>query len=75
VLEPNIVGAGVTRRQNPFIGRELDTRPYNIVVNAAVRQQIVASSPATKLSIGSNRSELAGLQIDTPPPSGQSEDR
>lgn len=24
VLEPNIVGAGVTRRQNPFIGREFE---------------------------------------------------
>ena len=51
VLEPNIVGAGITRRQNPFIGREFDTRPYDIVVNASVGQRLVASSPATKLSI------------------------
>ena len=48
VLEPNIVGAGVTARQNPFIGRELATLPYNVVVIASVGQQIVASSPPAK---------------------------
>lgn len=52
VLEPNIVGAGVTVRTNPFIGRELAIRPYNIVINASVGQTIVASSPAMQLSIG-----------------------
>ncbi|MCZ6678545.1 MAG: pre-peptidase C-terminal domain-containing protein [Candidatus Poribacteria bacterium] len=54
ILEPVIVGAGVTVRQNPFIGRELDVRPYNIVVNGSVGQRRVASSPAVQLSIGKN---------------------
>ena len=52
MLEPVIVGAGITQRQNPFIGRELDTRPYNIVVNGSVGQTLIASSPAVQLSIG-----------------------
>ena len=51
VLEPVIVGAGVTVRQNPFIGRELASRPYNIVVNASVGENVVTSSPAVQLSI------------------------
>ena len=57
VLEPNIVGAGITARQNPFMGRELATLPYNVVVTASVGQRIVASSPPAKLSIGVNDSD------------------
>ena len=56
VLEPNIVGFGVAARENPFVGRELATLPYNVVVTASVGQQIVASSPPAKLSIGTNGS-------------------
>ncbi|HIM11043.1 TPA: hypothetical protein EYM26_09575 [Candidatus Poribacteria bacterium] len=49
---PNIVGSGVgNQRQNPFVGRELAVSPYNIVVNASVGNQLVASSPVTKLLI------------------------
>ena len=64
VLEPNIVGAGVTARQNPFIGRELATLPYNVVVIASVGQQIIASSPPAKLSIGVNDSDAAQISAD-----------
>ena len=64
VLEPNIVGAGVTARQNPFIGRELATLPYNVVVTASIGQQIVASSPPAKLSIGVNDSDAAQMSMD-----------
>ena len=60
VLEPVIVGVGITRRQNPFIGRELDTRPYNIVVNGSVGQRRVASSPAVQLSIGKDQGREIG---------------
>ena len=56
VLEPNIVGFGITARENPFVGRELATLPYNVVVTASVGQRIVASSPPAKLSIGTNGS-------------------
>lgn len=52
VIEPVIVGAGITARENPFVGRELATLPYNVVVTASVGQQIVASSPPAKLSVG-----------------------
>ena len=64
VLEPNIVGAGVTARQNPFIGRELATLPYNVVVTASVGQQIIASSPPAKLSIGVNDSDATQMSAD-----------
>ncbi len=60
VLEPVIVGVGITRRQNPFIGRELDTRPYNIVVNGSVGQRRVASSPAVQLLIGKDQGREIG---------------
>jgi len=59
VLEPNIVDAGNAERQNPFIGRELAILPYNVVVIASVGQKVVASTPPTKLSIGSNGAEVA----------------
>ena len=64
VLEPIIIGVGVTARQNPFIGRELATLPYNVVVIASVGQQIVASSPPAKLSIGVNGSGAAQISAD-----------
>ncbi|MDE0298331.1 MAG: cytochrome c [Candidatus Poribacteria bacterium] len=56
VIEPNIVGFGITARENPFVGRELATLPYNVVVTASVGQRIVASSPPAKLTIGTNES-------------------
>ncbi len=53
VLLPNIVGSGRTEeRQNPFIGRELDVLPYDVVVTASVGQKVIASTPPAKLSIG-----------------------
>ena len=64
VLEPNIVGFGVTARENPFIGRELATLPYNVVVTASVGQRIVASSPPAKLSIGDNGDDAAQVSTD-----------
>ena len=52
-LIPNIVASGNNElRRNPFIGTQ-QTRPYIVVVNAAVGQRIVASSPAIKLWLGS----------------------
>ena len=64
VLEPNIVGAGVAARQNPFIGRELATLPYNVVVTASVGQRIIASSPPAKLSIGVNGTDATRMSAD-----------
>ena len=64
VLEPNIVGFGITARENPFIGRELATLPYNVVVTASVGQRIVASSPPAKLSIGDNGDDAAQVSTD-----------
>ena len=64
VLEPNIVGFGVVARENPFMGRELATLPYNVVVTASVGQQIVASSPPAKLSIGVNDVDAEQMSTD-----------
>ena len=64
VLEPIIVGAGVTARQNPFIGRELATLPYNVVVTASVGQQIVASSPPAKLYVGASAADATQTSAD-----------
>ena len=52
-LVPNIVATGNNElRRNPFIGTQ-QTRPYTVVVNAAVGQRRIASSPAIKLWLGS----------------------
>ena len=64
VLEPSIVGFGVTERLNPFMGRELATLPYNVVVTASVGQQIIASSPPAKLSIGVNDADAEQMSTD-----------
>ena len=53
MLEPNIISSGTNLlRRNPFIGRQLNTIPYTVVVNASIGQQVIASSPAMKLTIG-----------------------
>ncbi len=64
VLEPIIVGAGITARQNPFMGRELATLPYNVVVTASVGQQIIASSPPAKLFVGASPADAAEISAD-----------
>ena len=64
VLEPIIVGAGITARQNPFMGRELATLPYNVVVTASVGQQIIASSPPAKLFVGATPADAAEISAD-----------
>ena len=63
-LVPNIVATGNNElRRNPFIGTQ-QTRPYTVVVNAAVGQRRIASSPAIKLWLGSrpdtDQDELLG---------------
>lgn len=60
---PNIISAGSNQlRRNPFIGN-LQTRPYTVVINAAIGQRRVASSPAIKLWLGtSNTTEQARLE-------------
>ena len=60
---PNIISTGSNQlRRNPFIGNP-QTRPYTVVINAAIGQRRGASSPAIKLWLGtSNATEQARLQ-------------
>ncbi len=53
-LVPNIITAGTggnQLRRNPFAGTQ-QTLPYTVVINAAVGQRRVASSPGIKLWLG-----------------------
>ncbi len=51
-LVPNIIATGSNElRRNPFIGNP-QTLPYTVVINAALGQRRVASSPAIKLWLG-----------------------
>lgn len=51
-LVPDIVTGGTEElRQNPFIGNK-QTRPFTFVINAAVGNRRVASSPAVNLWLG-----------------------
>ncbi|MXY28798.1 hypothetical protein F4Y59_11625 [Candidatus Poribacteria bacterium] len=64
-LVPNIITTGTggnQLRRNPFAGTQ-QTLPYTIVINAAVGQRRVASSPGIKLWLGnpSNTSQEAPL--------------
>ena len=62
-LVPNIVASGNNEiRRNPFMGNR-QTRPYTFVINAAVGNRRVASTPAVKLWLGTppNSEEQASL--------------
>ena len=51
-LVPNIIATGSNElRRNPFIGNP-QTLPYIVVINAALGQRRIASSPAIKLWLG-----------------------
>ena len=51
-LVPNIIATGSNElRRNPFIGNP-QTLPYTVVINAALGQRRIASSPAIKLWLG-----------------------
>ena len=51
-LVPNIIATGSNElRRNPFIGNP-QTSPYTVVINAALGQRRIASSPAIKLWLG-----------------------
>ena len=51
-LVPNIIATGSNElRRNPFIGKP-QTLPYIVVINAALGQRRIASSPAIKLWLG-----------------------
>ena len=62
-LIPNIITTGTSGnqlRRNPFAGTQ-QTLPYAVIINAAVGQRRVASSPAIKLWLGSrNNSNQEG---------------
>ena len=61
-IVPNVISSGSNQlRRNPFIGNP-QTRPYTVVINAAIGQRRVASSPAIELWLGtSNSTEQARL--------------
>jgi len=62
-IVPNVISTGSNQlRRNPFIGNP-QTRPYTVVINAAIGQRRVASSPAIELWLGtSNSTEQASLE-------------
>ena len=56
-LVPNIIATGSNElRRNPFIGNS-QTLPYTVVINAAVGQRRVASSPAINLWLSRSSGE------------------